>query len=438
MFKEKTMRTEKLLVTTFWVVLLLVAPSVNGLAEGLMNEVTPFRDHWSATEINVLASLRLNQLPVASSDPSNAVDGSPAAINLGRQLFDDTRLSKNQAVSCASCHDAQKNFQDGLPVGRGVGTGSRRTMPIVGSGHSPWFFWDGRKDSLWAQALGPLEDAAEHGGNRTRYAHLIKTHYRSAYEGVFGTMPALSAAPLDASPSGTSAEKAAWKAMDLGTQQNVNRVFANVGKAIAAFEKTLTHGETRFDRYVEGIVGRTLQTQRLLTQQEVSGLRVFIGKGQCVTCHSGPLFTDQSFHNTGVPPRDTNKPDQGRSAAITRVQSDEFNCLGAFSDAKASQCLELRFLTTDDSLLAGAFKTPSLRDVALRPPYMHAGQFSSIKDVIAHYVRAPAASIGQTELADGGSRHSERKPIRLSEHEANALASFLGTLSTPVVEVTKK
>ena len=432
------MRQEKLLVTTFWVVLLLIAPSVNGFAEGIVTGVTPFRDPWSAAEINVLSSLRLSQLPAPPPDPSNAVEGSPAAIDLGRKIFNDTRFSKNQAVSCASCHDAQKQFQDGLPVGRGVGTGSRRTMPIVGSGHSSWLFWDGRKDSLWAQALGPLEDAAEHGGNRTRYAHLIQTHCRPAYEGVFGKMPALPTAPLDASPTGTPAEKVEWQAMDLGTKQNVNRVFANVGKAIAAYEKTLTHGETRFDRYVEGIVGRTLQTQGLLTQQEVSGLRVFIGKGQCVTCHSGPLFTDQSFHNTGVPPRDTNKPDQGRSAAIAKVQSDEFNCLGAFSDAKASQCLELRFLTTDDRLLAGAFKTPSLRDVALRPPYMHAGQFSSIKDVIAHYARAPAASIGQTELADGGSRHSERKPIRLSEHEANALVSFLATLSSPVIEGTKK
>ena len=370
--------------------------------------------------------------------PSNAVEGSSAAIDLGRKIFNDTRFSKNQAVSCATCHDAQKHFQDGLPVGRGVGTGSRRTMSIVGSGHSPWLFWDGRKDSLWAQALGPLEDAAEHGGNRTRYAHLMQTHYRSAYESVFGKMPALSTTPLDASPTGTLSEKAAWQAMDSGTKQNVNRVFANLGKAITAFEKTLTHGETRFDRYVEGIVGRNLQTKGLLTQQEVAGLRVFIGKGQCVTCHSGPLFTDQSFHNTGVPPRDTNKPDQGRSAAIAKVQSDEFNCLGAFSDAKASQCLELRFLTTDDRLLAGAFKTPSLRDVVLRPPYMHAGQFSSIKDAIAHYVDAPAALIGQTELSDGGSRHSERKPIRLSEHEANALVSFLATLSSPVIEGTKK
>jgi cytochrome c peroxidase len=311
-------------------------------------------------------------------------------------------------------------------------------MPIAGAGNSPWFFWDGRKDSLWSQALGPLEDGVEHGGNRTHYYHLIQKHYRSEYEHIFSAMQDLTRLPLDASPVGTPTEKAAWQAMDAGTRQGVNRVFANMGKTIAAYEKTLVHGETRFDHYVEGIVSGDVSAQRNLTPQEVDGLRVFIGKGQCVSCHNGPLFTDQHFHNTGVPPRDATKPDRGRAAAVAKVQSDEFNCLGPFSDAKATECQELRFMATDDPSMEGAFKTPSLRDASLRPPYMHAGQFASIEDVIAHYVRAPAASVGQTELAHGGSGNSTRKPIRLSEQEVKALASFLGTLSGPIVEVAKK
>jgi cytochrome c peroxidase len=150
------------------------------------------------------------------------------------------------------------------------------------------------------------------------------------------------------------------------------------------------------------------------------------------------LFTDQHFHNTGVPPRDATKPDRGRAAAIAKVQSDEFNCLGPFSDAKASLCQELRFMATVDSSMEGAFKTPSLRNVSLRPPYMHAGQFATIEDVIGHYVRAPAAFVGQTELAHDGNGNSMRKPIRLSEQEAKALVSFLCTLSGPIVEVAKK
>ena len=109
---------------------------------------TQFRDRWNASDLAVLASLRLNQLPPAPKDPSNAVEDSPAAIEFGRHLFNDARFSANATVSCATCHDPKKQFQDGLPVARGVGIGSRRAMPIVGAAYSPWLFWDGRKDSL--------------------------------------------------------------------------------------------------------------------------------------------------------------------------------------------------------------------------------------------------------------------------------------------------
>jgi len=130
---------------------------------------------WSAEELRTIASLNMGKLAPAPADPSNAVEQLPAAQALGKRLFNDTRFSSNGAVACASCHSPDKQFQDGLPVGRGVGTGSRRAMPIVGAGHSPWMFWDGRKDSVWSQALGPMEDAVEHGGNRTRFAKVLAT-----------------------------------------------------------------------------------------------------------------------------------------------------------------------------------------------------------------------------------------------------------------------
>ncbi len=149
---------------------------------------------WSADERAVLASLSLRRLPPLPADPSNAVERLPAAVELGRRLFNDARLSRDGAVSCASCHDPAKQFQDGLPVSRGVGTGSRRAMPIVGAGHSPWLFWDGRKDSLWSQALGPLEDAQEHGTNRTRVAHRVAADHRQDYEALFGPLPRLDGA----------------------------------------------------------------------------------------------------------------------------------------------------------------------------------------------------------------------------------------------------
>jgi cytochrome c peroxidase len=428
-----TTRWVKLLFATVGACLLIASPASNSVANDLWLRALQLRDRWTADELRVLSTLRLSQLPAARLDPSNGVDGVASAIELGKRLFNDPQFSRNQKVSCASCHDAKKQFQDGLAVGQGVGVGSRRTMPIVGPARSPWLFWDGRKDSLWAQALGPLEDAVEHGGNRTNYARRVQTSYRANYEAIFGDMPDLAALPANASPKGTATEQAAWKDMRTSEQQGVNRIFANMGKAIAAYEKTLAHEPTRFDRFVEATVSGNPIANQTLTPQEVGGLRIFIGKGQCVTCHNGPLFSDQHFHNTAVPPRDPAKPDRGRGAAIVKVLSDEFNCLGPFSDAKPTQCQELRFIATDDASMEGAFKTPGLRGVSLRPPYMHAGQFASIEEVIDHYVRAPAAIVGHTELAHGATGHTERAPIRLSTQEIKDLASFLATLSSPAI-----
>lgn len=412
------------------VAVLAMVPLASGFDGKLWGQGPLFRDRWQADELRVLASLRLSQLPAAPPDPSNAVEGSRAAIELGKRLFNDVRFSRNQAVACASCHDPRQQFQDGLALSRGLGVGSRRAMPIVGSGHSPWLFWDGRKDSLWSQALGPLEDALEHGGNRANHAHVMQAHHRLAYEAVFRALPDLSAVPRDAGPHGTPAEKAAWQAMSETARTDVSRVFANMGKAIAAYEKTLVHSESRFDRYVEATLAGNPGGQANLTRQEVQGLRLFIGKGQCVSCHNGPLFTDHHFHNTGVPLRDPANPDRGRAPAVARVLADEFNCLGPFSDAAPAQCRELRFIASDDPAMEGAFKTPGLRGVALRPPYMHAGQFASLEEAIAHYVRAPVAALGHSELARPGGAHAERRPIRLSAQEVRDLAAFLGALSS--------
>lgn len=389
-------------------------------------------DTWTAEDRAVLASLSLAKLPPPPRDPSNAVDTVPAAAALGKQLFAEVRFSRNQAVSCASCHAPGRQFQDGLPVGQGVGTGSRRTMPIAGAAHSPWLFWDGRKDSLWSQALGPLEDAVEHGSNRTRIAKVLDTHYRAEYQALFGPMPDLAGLPEDAGPQGNAAERAAWQTMAPNRREDVNRVFANLGKAIAAYERTLIPGESRFDRYVRAVIARDTDGQRAMSSQEINGLRLFLGKGQCATCHNGPLLTDQHFHNTGVPPRDAAQPDRGRAAATAKVQRDDFNCLGKYSDAAPDACQELRFMATDDPAMEGAFKTPSLRNVALRAPYMHAGQFASLEEVVAHYAKSPPAAVGHSELAHEGRGHAERKPIRLSEPEVRDVAAFLRTLSGPL------
>lgn len=410
------------------VALLALAPLLTGLGgDGRF-------DAWSREEKAVLASMTLDRLPPPPPDPSNAVADQPEAAALGAQFFSDTRLSRNGEVACASCHAPYRQYQDDRPLGQGLATGTRRTMPVAAAAHSPWLFWDGRKDSLWSQALGPLEDAAEHGTNRTRVAHLVRSHYRQPYEKLFGPLPALQGLPADAGPLGSADERQAWARMTAAQRGDVNRVFANLGKAIAAFERTVTYGESRFDTYVRAVLDGDRRGQQAMLPQEVNGLRLFVGKAQCATCHNGPLFTDQHFHNTGVPPRDRAQPDRGRAPATARVLADEFNCLGHHSDAPATACEELRFMATDDPGLVGAFKTPSLRNVALRPPYMHAGQFASLEEVVAHYVRAPAAAVGHSELAHAGPGHAARQRIRLTAREAADVAAFLRSLSGPLVE----
>jgi cytochrome c peroxidase len=431
------MSTPRRITRALSAVLLIAGTLVAGGAQAFTLFGPRTAEGWNAEELAVLASLRLSQLPAAPGDPSNAYENSAAAVALGQRLFDDKRLSRNQAVSCASCHDPERHFQDGRAVGKGVGIGSRRSMPIVAAGYSPWLFWDGRKDSVWSQALGPLEDAAEHGGNRLHYARLIQQHYAQPYQELFGPLPDLGDLPQDASPLGTAAEKAAWQAMDEAQRDSVSRVFANMGKAIAAYEKTLHHKKSRLDEYLDETVSGKTTGLHALDAREVNGLRLFIGKAQCISCHSGPLLTDQHFHNTGVPPQGANQPDRGRAAALAKVRQDEFNCLGRYSDAKPGQCEELRFMVAQDHSLEGAFKTPGLREVALRPPYMHAGQLASLDDVVRHYVDAPDAAVGHSELGHsrqktgGATSHGDaRQPIRLSPAEQQDLVAFLRTLST--------
>ena len=161
-------------------------------------------------------------------------------------------------------------------------------------------------------------------------------------------------------------------------------------------------------------------------------MRLFLTKGQCATCHSGPHLTDHAFHNTGVPPIEPANPDRGRAEGLKKLLKDEFNCLGRYSDAKPEQCGELQFLRADDPGQLAAFRTPSLRNVAARSPYMHAGQFATLEQVVQHYAASPKAVIGHSELARPGEKHEERQTIQLSADDVKDLAAFLGTLTGPV------
>jgi cytochrome c peroxidase len=296
-------------------------------------------------------------------------------------------------------------------------------MPLAGTAYSPWFFWDGRKDSQWAQALGPLENPVEHGGDRTQYVHLIAQHYRAEYEALFGPLPELSHLPAHAGPVADGTAQAAWAAMSKADQETVSRIYANIGKAIAAYERRLLPGAARFDTYVAAVLAGDSETMATtLSADEVAGLRLFIGKANCLQCHNGPLFTDNHFHNTGVPSAPDLPEDSGRLHGAEQVWTDEFNCLSPYSDAEPDDCAELRFMVRTGHELERQFKAPSLRNVAQRPPYMHAGQFASLEEVLAHYNQAPQAPTG----------HSEVQALHLTSTEIHQLITFLHTLSAPL------
>ncbi len=382
------------------------------------------RPEWTKDEITTLRGLWIGSLPALAPDPSNRVGDDPRAAAMGQKLFFDTRLSSNGKVACATCHLPSKDFQDGKPLGQGVGTTARRTMPIAGTAYSPWLFWDGRKDSQWAQALGPLESPVEHGGSRAQYAHLIDQQYRAEYEAIFGPLPDMADPnrfPASAGPVADPNAHAAWDGMSAADRDAITRIYANMGKAIAAYERTIMPGPSRFDRYVEALLNSDMPAMRAaLSPDEVAGLRLFVGKAQCINCHNGPLLTNNDFHNTGVPAATGLPEDTGRAQGVRQVLADEFNCLSQYSDAAPEDCGELRFAKSDDHALERQFKPPSLRNVAERAPYMHAGQFASLREVLEHYNHAPAAPAG----------HSELKPLNLSEQELGQIEAFLRSLST--------
>jgi cytochrome c peroxidase len=387
---------------------------------------------WSPTELATLRSLSLAALPPLPPDPSNAVADDGHAAALGRQLFFDPRFSLNDQVSCASCHVPGRYFTDGKVLGQGVGIVSRHTMSLLGSSYSPWFTWDGKADSQWAQALGPLENTAEHGGDRLSYARVVTENYRDEYEALFGPLPDLSAAhfPAQASPLGTNAQRTAWNELAPADQDIVTRVAVNMAKAIAAYQRTLLPQEARFDRYVAalGDDGRVIPgaaEESRLTGEEIAGLRLFIGKGQCINCHNGPLFTNFEFHNTAVPGQAGLPLDYGRRGGVEMLQQSEFTCLGPYSDAAPEECGEVRFLRVGGDTFDGSFRTPTLRNVAETAPYMHAGQFATLADALGHYNDGGLGLVGHNELV----------PLNLSAQELQQLEAFLKTLTGPVPTV---
>ncbi|HYG68020.1 MAG TPA: cytochrome c peroxidase, partial [Anaeromyxobacteraceae bacterium] len=288
---------------------------------------------------------------------------SPEKVRLGRWLFYDARLSADGAISCATCHVPAHGFSEEAPVSTGIRgqKGTRKSPPILNAGWpvSPVFFWDGRAASLAEQAKGPIANPVEMGHTLEGATAAIAAipGYRPYFREAFGD----DAVTID-----------------------------RIAEAIAAYEATRLSGNSRWDRFRAG-------DETALGELERHGEALFNGVAGCNACHLGPNLTDGQFHNIGI---GYEFPGFGRLPEL------------GFAD-------QGRFAVTGDERDMGAFKTPTLRDVSKRAPYMHDGSVPDLEEAVLHYWRGGIPNPWQSD-----------KLVRfpLSRHDLDALVAFLRAL----------
>lgn len=339
--------------------------------------------------------LGLPPVPIPADNPQT-----PEKIILGDKLFHDTRFSSSGTVSCATCHDAQKAFTDSpLKVSEGIHklTGTRNAPTVVNSAYFTSAFWDGRSPDLEDQSLHPFINPVEMGlKDHQPILKIVRTdpQYIEAFKTVFDK----------------SGEQVTMK---------------EVTQAIAAFERTIVAGDSPFDRWRFG------GDEKAMSPEAIRGFEVFVGQGRCVSCHvveqTQALFTDNRFHNIGV--------------GINQIQGDVPRLAREFLKAKAKgadvdvavltdkKTSELgRFAVTDRLDDLGAFKTPTLRNIALTAPYMHDGSLKTLRETVVHYNNGGVTSEGDrvNDFLSGGIR-----PLNLSDQQIDDLVAFMEALTSP-------
>lgn len=369
----------------------------------------------------------------APPDPTDHVADNPRAAVLGQYLFFDRQLSVNGKFSCASCHQPKRAFTDGRRFGKALGVDPRNTPTLINAADNHWFFHDGRAGTMWSQALDVIENPKELGNDRLHVAHTIyaNAELRLAYESIFGDLPPLSDKqrfPTHGTPKAPkgSAKAQAWRGMSPEDRKAVNRVFANVGKVVEAYERRLISRDSIFDRYAKALRNNDTADLEIMPLAAQRGLKLFVGKAHCDLCHSGKDFTDGAFHNIGLPKLAGEPVDTGREQGIREISRNPFNAAGSYSDAQHSQAAQrLAFLPPPKSM-RGAFKTPTLRNVARTAPYMHDGRFATLKQVIEFYAHGPDKN---TKLVGKRERTLDLVP-HLSAAQIKEIAAFLKTLNS--------
>jgi cytochrome c peroxidase len=369
---------------------------------------------WTAAEW--AKARRLSPLPLPPPDATNALADDERAAELGHQLFFDPRLSPH-GVSCATCHQPERGMSDGLPVGHTLAPVHRHTMTIVNVAYYRWLTWDGARDSLWHQAVGPLESPKEMGSSRLYVVRAVMQHYGAALQRL-AVLPAGWASMWRQLPTAGQPGEAAFDHLPPEQQVAVNRAFTVVLKCLAAYERKIVSGAAPFDRYVAG-------DKTALSLAARRGFQHFL-RLSCDTCHNTPLFSDDEFHNLGLPP--VPEADQGRAAGLLRLQQSPLRGTGPYADGPP-------VVRAEDyrvgQALIGTFRTPSLREVAETAPYGHNGSVATLEDWLTHYVevttKPPAHMVGR--LAPS------LTPVRLTSQERAELIAFLQSLSSTYASV---
>ena len=313
----------------------------------------------SSTDLN-MPQLPQEPLSIPAGFPKPVIPAdnpvTPAKVQLGRQLFYDVKLSRDNSTSCASCHSLTASFSDpGKAVSFGVShrQGSRNAPALMNVAYDTTFFWDGRAGTLELQALGPILNPVELANDSNTVIARLKAD--AFYLRMF----------QEAFPDG-------------------NITFQRIGQAIATFERTLISGASPYDRYMQG-------DKSAISPAAQRGLKLFNDttdlKTNCVSCHSGVNFTDNSYRSTGL---DEFYSDQGRG--LISGSSQDF----------------------------GKFRVPSLRNIFLTAPYMHDGRFTNLTPVLQHY-------------NEGGKHNSTQDPLvhqlNLTDAQLSDITEFLKSLT---------
>ena len=333
-------------------------------------------------------------------DATNQYGDDPQAAALGDRLFDDPQLSSCGTVSCRSCHAEESGTVD-TPKAEGCGgqlTG-RNPPSVLNAGYSTWFMWDGRADRLWNQALLPLLSPVEMASTPTILRNRLSAGYAAEYEALFGQHPSL---------------------------ESDEELLANFGKAMAAYQRTLNRNDSPFDADVIRFIAAA-EAGKAEEDPAYLGLKTFFRKGQCIACHKGAMLSDDMFHNIGV--KDTSEGAPGVLAAGGALLDWAFNAQGPYSDrnngTEAGRLQRLgNDLTAKAGELEGAFKTPTLRNVALTAPYMHTGDVATREEVIDLYDKG-----GEPAGSFAGVVSETITPLELTDEEKQSLVKLLESMT---------